>query len=334
MSGRSQSLGAHTLGFVVPFLSSLVLGLSPASGAEGTVELGAGGLSIARNDVLEILSEEIVIAPNEVRTTYRVRNKGDKAATFLVAFPMPPLESADAEESVLVLPRPASDNFLDFQATADGKAVVPQLEQRVIALGVSRAADLQAKGLPLNPLAGSLPEKIAGLSAEERAGLHRLGLLVPDGSDWRAGWRLETTLSWQQLFPPGKEVTLEHRYKPVVGTGLFGTEDLRQGYYRTRFCTDADFFRVAGGRLAAARTSDMPYLDETRVAYALGASSGWTGAIRSFRLVVDKGDADAVVSFCGGGIRRISANQFELTARNYVPDREINVLIVKPRKAK
>ena len=175
-------------------------------------------------------------------------------------------------------------------------------------------------------------EKVAALSKDDQAQFNQLGLLLPDGPSMSPAWRLETTFSWQQAFPVGKEVVIEHRYKPIAGTGVFGSDDLRQSVYRTRFCTDADFNRVAAGKLGSVKNSPMPYLDETRLSYALPASNLWSGPIRSFRLVVDKGDNDAVVSFCGSGIRRISTNQFEMTAKNFMPDHEINVLIVKPRK--
>lgn len=332
MSGKVRSKVFRAAAFAMPMVGALCWSSGTINAAEATAELGAGGLQIARNDIIELLSQDVFISANEVRVTYRLRNKSDKAASFLVSFPLPALDGGDAEDLAVALPRADSENFLDFQATADGKAVVPQIERRVTALGVVRAGDLEAKALPLNPLAEGLSEKIAALSRDDQIALNRQGLLVPDGSTMRPGWRLETTLYWQQAFAPGKELVIEHKYRPVAGTGLFGTEDLRQGFYKTRYCTDADFSRVAGGRLAAARSSDMPYLDETRVSFALNRSSGWTNAIRSFRLVVDKGDNDAVVSFCGSGIRRIAANQFEFTARNFTPDREINVLIVKPRK--
>lgn len=333
MSGKTHSSA--------PLAAALVASLSflpPLTGdgraAEATAELGAGGLAIARNDVLELLSQDIFISAGEVRTTYRFRNKTDKAATFLVSVPLPVLDAADGEEAAPILPKPGSDNFLDVQLSVDGKTLTPQMEQYVTALGVDRAGELRSKELPFNPLASGVAEKIAALSPDDQSALHRLGLLIPDGAALRPGWRLDAAFHWQQAFPAGKEVVIEHKYKPVVGTGLFGTEDLRQGFYRARYCMDADFSRVAGGRLAAVRTSDMPYLDEMRLSYTHSRFGGWPGIVRSFRLVVDKGEADAVVSFCGSGIRRISANQFELTARNFSPDREINVLIVRPRKAK
>jgi hypothetical protein len=47
-------------------------------------------------------------------------------------------------------------------------------------------------------------------------------------------------------------------------------------------------------------------------------------------MVVDKGSPDAIVSFCGEGVRRISPTQFEVRHRNWRPDRDLAMLIVAP----
>jgi hypothetical protein len=47
-------------------------------------------------------------------------------------------------------------------------------------------------------------------------------------------------------------------------------------------------------------------------------------------LVVDKGVPDNLVSFCGEGVRKIGPTRFEIRRRNWRPDRDLKVLIVKP----
>jgi hypothetical protein len=44
--------------------------------------------------------------------------------------------------------------------------------------------------------------------------------------------------------------------------------------------------------------------------------------------VVDKGDA-TLVSFCGNGVKKIGPTTFEMTAKDYTPRRDINVLFIK-----
>jgi hypothetical protein len=70
---------------------------------------------------------------------------------------------------------------------------------------------------------------------------------------------------------------------------------------------------------------------KVRVSYILTTANNWSGPIGKFRLVVDKGDSDAIVSFCGENVRKISPTEFEMTA-DYVPLRELDILIARPRR--
>ena len=49
-----------------------------------------------------------------------------------------------------------------------------------------------------------------------------------------------------------------------------------------------------------------------------------------FHLVIDKGLADNLVSFCGLGVK-ISPTEFEMHFVDYMPDRNIDVLILQRR---
>jgi hypothetical protein len=71
---------------------------------------------------------------------------------------------------------------------------------------------------------------------------------------------------------------------------------------------------------------------ERRIAYILTTGANWAGPINDFHLVVDKGAADSLVSFCAEGVNKISATQFEVRHANFTPSRELHVLILyRPR---
>ena len=61
----------------------------------------------------------------------------------------------------------------------------------------------------------------------------------------------------------------------------------------------------------------------------LRTGANWSGPIKEFRLVVDKGDPDNLVSFCGDRPRRISPTQMEVKLTNYTPEGDLSVLILK-----
>ena len=66
-----------------------------------------------------------------------------------------------------------------------------------------------------------------------------------------------------------------------------------------------------------------------RIEYILRTGANWAGPIGDFRLVVDKGEADSLVSFCGEGVKRISPTRFEMRKTDFTPERDLSILILK-----
>ena len=97
---------------------------------------------------------------------------------------------------------------------------------------------------------------------------------------------------------------------------------------RADYCVDERLPRRARPDDAAGAARRHGYPMEQRVRYILTTGGNWRAPIGDFRLVVDKGRADAIVSFCGEGVRRISPTRFEVRHRNWRPDRDLAVLIV------
>ena len=67
-------------------------------------------------------------------------------------------------------------------------------------------------------------------------------------------------------------------------------------------------------------------LNQARQLLTTGAN--WAGGIEDFRIVVDKGAPDKLVSFCGQGVKKISPTQFEIHTTNFVPKTNFDVLIL------
>jgi len=137
----------------------------------------------------------------------------------------------------------------------------------------------------------------------------------------------------------GKPVTVEHRYRTSVGMS-FDTI-LRQGLrqnknlepevqrYKGKYCVDDNFLKSVDG-LRAADKPGKPRVVERRISYVLTTGANWAGPIKDFRLVVDKGNAERVVSFCGQDIKEISATQLELRAADFTPKQDLEILILGP----
>jgi hypothetical protein len=66
---------------------------------------------------------------------------------------------------------------------------------------------------------------------------------------------------------------------------------------------------------------------EWRIEYDLVAGASST-PIKDFRLIVDKGKPDRVVSFCLDNLKRISPTAFEMRAADFTPNRTLKILLV------
>ena len=328
----------------LPIIASAVLaGLaaSPAQANDSTAELGTGGLILSRTDAIAMQKEDLFISRDEIKVDYVFRNITDADVSTIVAFPMPDISGNPF--SLPAIPNDPDRNFLGFTVSVDGKAIAPTLEQRAFAVGVDITADLESHGIPLYPNGEAAISALAELpEAVARDWIDR-GIIVideyDDGSGWKKVrspyWQLRSTFWWRTNFPANKDVAVSHRYKPSVGgsAGLnFFNEGRLEGAvfndYKAKYCIDADIERAVL-RAAKENPDGYPQLSENRISYVLTTGGNWaTGTIGDFTLTIDKGDKNALVSFCGEGVRKIGPTTFQMKARDYYPARDIDVLIL------
>jgi hypothetical protein len=153
--------------------------------------------------------------------------------------------------------------------------------------------------------------------------------------DWVPLWTLRSKFWRKQVFPAGRDVSVEQTYTPGTGsqsTLTFGAPDLsaaQVSHYRETYCTDGPFTSAVQSlyRKANAPNSKVGAFEEY-LSYVIASGANWAGPIGSFRLVIDKGDT-TLVSFCGDGVRKIGPTTFEMIAKDYTPKRDIDVLFIK-----
>jgi hypothetical protein len=229
-----------------------------------------------------------------------------------------------------------------FRTSVEGRPVTMQVERKAWFKGRDVTADLAALKLPVS--GERIGKALDALPKPQRDRLLRLGLADIDEYDdghgmekhLVAAWTLRETWFWRQTFPAGRDLHVEHAYAPgtggSVGTMLVDRKD-RAGPDGRRaiaeYCLDAAFLAALDRRAAATR-AEFPVLPEKRIGYVLTTGGNWRSPIGRFRLVVDKGRADNLVSFCGEGVRRISATRFEMVKTGWRPARDLKVLIVEP----
>jgi hypothetical protein len=354
---RSNRLAGRC--FLAP---SLILALgapvSPVFANDTTAELASGGLEFVRNPDVEIRAEQLFVSTKQVRVTYHFFNTTDKPVTNLVAFPMPDI-TVDNPDWNVVVPTEDPVNFLAFSTQANGQPVTTQVEQKALAMGVDRTAMLQQLGLPLAPQLKATYDALDALPKDKWQQLIDLGMAetyeygtTADGkmtTHLEPRWTLTTTYYWQQTFPPKQDHVIEHQYKPSVGTSA-GTQvgyrpakedpqfaaDLKKQLdrYTSKYCMDASFVAAAAaGQQKAKQSGKDTLLGEKRIDYILKTGANWDGPIKDFTLTVDKADPDALLSFCGTGVKKLSPTQFQVHYTDYDPTRDLAILILTTNTA-
>jgi hypothetical protein len=315
---------------------------SAAVANDSSVELAVGGVTFTQTPDVSMEEEILTITPETVSVLYKFLNQTAAPVTLTVGFPLPALDLAD-QDVVYAIPGSDPVNFVDFKTRIDGKPIKFDVVQRARLGGKDVTAAIRDAGLPIALIGGDAQQHIAALAPEARARLIDAGLLIPTGSDEKGeqlygpGWLVTTAFTRKQMFPPGQVVSVEHRYKTSVGASQDTVlrKALRNGdgmtpsieRYRKDYCLPDDFF--AGlDKLAGSDPGNTAKLQERRIAYVLKTGANWSGPIKNFHLIVDKGRVDRLVSFCFDNVKKISPTAFEASLENFTPAHDLKILLI------
>jgi hypothetical protein len=318
-----------------------LLATVPAVANDSEAEIGIGGIVLRPSEALVMQSEDLFISEDAVRVTYRFLNPTDRDITTTVAFPMP------------AQPRAMLDLWYDmenkrdwsefgFATWVDGKPVRLQMIERAM-IGTSDVTErITELGFPIywpdeygdSDLFEKMPEAEQGRFIAEGLAVKDddfSGRLVP-------AWDHVAYFVREQTFPADSTVEVRHEYSPLAGGSVGGAleKPIRESdpniaeEYAKQYCTDDYFIAGLDRRLSEKRKPGVSaFYSETWLDYVLSSGANWKGPIGRFRLVIDKGSPDNLVSFCMDGVRKIAPTQFEVTKTNFEPQRDLDILIVK-----
>lgn len=326
--------------------------LSPNAHAnDSSAAIGLGGLDLTQNDAIAMDSEELFISREKVTVKYRFTNTTAKDVETLVSFPLPPIPGG-VDDYLGDQALPDWKNDLNFTTLVDGKPVKLEIRE---AVGLISNPDLKGVEKRLKELGWPIQhwsdykfeEKLQELSDAQRKAYLTEGLLRQDeGADYvMPNWQVTTHVTRTQRFPAGKTVRVEHSYKPVAGGSVGGAliaeyrKDSGEYFdsYSKKYCMDGAFLRGFDKSYAARQKAAKAMGDdyggvafvEHWLSYVLKSGANWKGPIKDFRLVVDKGTPDKLISFCMDGVKKIGPTQFEVRKKNFEPTKDLNILIVE-----
>jgi len=314
-----------------------VLAATPALANDSTAETKAGGLVLTRSDSIDMVSEDLFVSADQVKVAYVFRNRTPRDVRVTVAFPMPDRDLSIEDFENVAYPE-------GFATRVDGAPVRMEVERKALLKDRDVTASVLATGLPV--FAEDLGKRMDAMPPALRDSLQQAGLAGIDEYDNDGKgmvkhlyplWTVRETWHWDQTFPAGRDLRVEHDYKPgagdSVGTALAEPDFRRSPEGRKMialYCADAPF--LAGiDRMLREAPKDYRILPEQRVAYILTTGGNWRAPIGDFRLVVDKGAPENIVSFCGEGVRRLSPTRFEMVRTNWRPAQDLNIIVLQPR---
>jgi hypothetical protein len=310
----------------------------PAAANDSMAEIAIGGLTLKETDAISLDSEDLYISKDEVRVNYSFTNATDKDVETLVAFPLPDQVYDENGEGYFH----DMKKELEFQTRVDGVPITYDIIEQALQEGVDITQRITTLGLPLNASddAQGFSAKVATLPETELKSLLDEGLIHNQGGDgppfYASTWSLRATVTRKQIFPAGKTISVEHRYKPIAGGSVGGAlnpEFRKEDWSREhgkKFCIEDSWYAAFDKALAGKANVEVgaPYT-EWWIGYVLSSGANWKGPIKDFRLVVDKGNADNLVSFCAEGVKKISPTQFEVKKTDFEPRDDLNILIVE-----
>lgn len=311
---------------------------SPVLANDSEAEWAVGGLELKANPDISMDSEDLYISPSEIRVTYRYTNHADTDREVLIAFPLPALPSDDEYGEM----GSYRSDELSFETKVNGEPVTFEVHDRAY-IGSRDVADLiREQGWSIHAnLSEEFLYGLQDLPEEEAERLMELGLLKKV-NDWISPtWKTQRSYLRRQVFPAGSSVSVTHRYTPVVGGSVGGglnpnlseyegTDALAD--YREKWCVDDYFMGGIKRRYDRAKPGNHVFFAETWLGYVLSSGANWRGPITNFRLVVDKEDPNALVSFCMDGVTKISPTQFEVVKADFEPEGDLHILIARPHE--
>ncbi len=322
-------------------VAAIVLSVVAAQSAlanDSTAALGAGGIVLTESADIRMASEDLFVSREVIRVRYSFINESQAPITTRVAFPLPVADLDALGESDVGWPTDNQSNIVAFKLKIDGRAVKPELEEKAFLKGQDVSDVLRRFKVPFGYRPGMVGDALKKLPAAARKELTARGLMEESG-DWvRPLWTVKSTFHWQQTFPPQKPVAVEHEYKPVVGgafvpasTYFEDAKKFRRDEFFNGYCVDATTFSGIEQRLRWLKQhrGEGAVLFSWFVDYVLTTGKNWKGPIAKFRLTVDKGKRENLISFCMDGVRKTGATTFAVERRDFEPEQDLKLMIIE-----
>lgn len=304
---------------------------------DSIARVGAGGITLEKNNHIRMIKEVLEISTIAIRVHYRFLNETSQDIRTTVAFPMPPYGwnpgFSNSDENV----RPLAS----FNIWVDGRKVPTQQNRVALIRGVDATEKLRKIGLSESQIFETFGDCQVndnqtikcGLSEVQNAEIARLG-------GGYANWKVAETAYWEQVFPAKEEIEVIHEYQPFTGMsygmpyqsghGYVGASIHNAGMEKdlTEVCLDKNTQQAISKRVDSlvAKGKTNVWVGLKDVEYILGTGRNWKGPIKEFKLVIKKDAPEQIVTLCfPGKPKRTSPTTIEFAHHDFVPQDKLVV---------
>lgn len=357
-------------------LSLILFQIHPTQANDSAGAVGAGGIEFHKTEGIVMEKEDLFISPSLIKVLYIFKNKTDKDITVDLFFPLPIQSEISAQKTwdkeILdemngqnIQNNPEHDRsylfkevpFEDFSVIVDGKKTVFKTEIRALQKGKDVTNLFHQNNLPFSPVLATCDypmqtEKDNEDCAERIKRYKNLGLLSPEG---KVLWQKQVHHYWSQIFPKGKEVKIEHSYRPARGSFFFVPDPKRpfvevlieqllsRGSWLEKFCPwqsigmKGNFIPWLTHEFQKAskptKSEESGLIMFYEVDYILTTGANWEGPIRDFTLTVEYPKGGTVAScwpFDQNEIKNLGKNQLQFHQNDFKPEQDLKILFGVP----
>ncbi len=292
---------------------------------DSTGYVATGGVQYLKNKHVQMFSEDLFISKKIIKVDYQFKNLSAQDVTETVLFPLPKVENffesdfADTEKLLK-----------SFKVQVNGKTIQPEMHVRTFiqkdqqSIPVDATAMFKQCGFTekdmLNPWSRQDYEYETFEAKLRHCQNLELQKLLPKDPNDVISWSSQVIYSWKQTFKANALTRVQHQYAPLVGgsVALYPEEDNKT------YCMDSNF--KAG--LKKAKSQHAPF---QALGYVLKTGANWAKPIKNFKLTIER-DANELVSFCWSGkVKKLSATQFQMIEKNFVPKQDLDIIFVSRR---
>jgi hypothetical protein len=303
------------------FAALIFVATDPAIADDGAASLAAGGIVFTHHIAVRMANEDLYVSPELVRVRFEFANDTPNDIETVVAFPLPDIDLADEYASMVGPDLPSSDpvNFMNFKARVDGRPIAFRTERHALIGERDVTGLIVPTGSQTDVLTIGLRVLSNTLSPAELARLNKAGLLDGKTGDYGPKWHVRTRFFWTQRFPAHRHIVIEHTYRPLSGTWNSADAVVADSKLDARFCIDSSVKDLVFKDAGAFETD-----------YILKTAKTWNGPIGHFHMTLDKLKTLNSLSLCwDGDLHRTGLTTFEFSQDNFVPTRDIQMLVLQ-----